>query len=307
MHRIWPYICRVGQNHIYPRCVYGIFGWEFTKYTVIYGVYIRFWPTLYFWLFPCQKHRTYTVDIYGSGQPCSFGLFPPFVFISTCVYMYSLVCLYMYSYFFWLVSPLRIQCYMFIHVFISTCVPQAWGSLFVRFKQQQHVVVNSNQSNTTNSNQSNTTNSNQSNTTNSNQSNTTNSNQSNTTNGNQSNITNSNQSRPQTVTKATRQAVTKATRQTVIKATLQTVIKATLQTVIKATLQTVTKATRQTVTKATRQTVTKATRQTVIKATRQTETKATLQTIIKATGLPFGSFVSLVLRSQRDVLGVSYS
>ena len=39
-------ICRVGQNHIYIRCVYGIFGREFTIYTVIYGVYIRFWPTL---------------------------------------------------------------------------------------------------------------------------------------------------------------------------------------------------------------------------------------------------------------------
>jgi hypothetical protein len=31
---------------IYIRCIYGIFGREMTKYTVIYGVYIRFWPTL---------------------------------------------------------------------------------------------------------------------------------------------------------------------------------------------------------------------------------------------------------------------
>jgi len=31
---------------IYIRCVYGIFGREFTTYTVIYGVYIRLWPTL---------------------------------------------------------------------------------------------------------------------------------------------------------------------------------------------------------------------------------------------------------------------
>jgi len=31
---------------IYIRCIYGIFGREITKYTVIYGVYIRFWPTL---------------------------------------------------------------------------------------------------------------------------------------------------------------------------------------------------------------------------------------------------------------------
>ena len=34
---------------IYIRCIYGIFGWEITKYTVMYGAYIRFWPTL--------KHR----------------------------------------------------------------------------------------------------------------------------------------------------------------------------------------------------------------------------------------------------------
>ena len=31
---------------IYVRCIYGIFGREITKYTVIYGVCIRFWPNL---------------------------------------------------------------------------------------------------------------------------------------------------------------------------------------------------------------------------------------------------------------------
>jgi len=31
---------------IYKRCIYGICGRENTKYTVIYGVYIGFWPTL---------------------------------------------------------------------------------------------------------------------------------------------------------------------------------------------------------------------------------------------------------------------
>jgi hypothetical protein len=31
---------------IYIRCIYGIFGREITRYTVIYGVYIRFWPIL---------------------------------------------------------------------------------------------------------------------------------------------------------------------------------------------------------------------------------------------------------------------
>jgi len=42
-------VYRVGQNHMYTvciRCVYGVFGREFTIYTVIYGVYLRFWPTL---------------------------------------------------------------------------------------------------------------------------------------------------------------------------------------------------------------------------------------------------------------------
>ena len=39
-------ISRVGQNHIYIRCTYGIFGLEITKYTVYIHVYIRFWPTL---------------------------------------------------------------------------------------------------------------------------------------------------------------------------------------------------------------------------------------------------------------------
>ena len=39
-------ISSVGQNHIYIRCIYGIIDREIIKYTVTYGVYIRFWPTL---------------------------------------------------------------------------------------------------------------------------------------------------------------------------------------------------------------------------------------------------------------------
>jgi len=38
-------MCRAGQN-LYIRCIYGIFGREITRYTVLYVVYIRFWPTL---------------------------------------------------------------------------------------------------------------------------------------------------------------------------------------------------------------------------------------------------------------------
>ena len=43
---------------IYIRCIYGIFGRKIIKYTVIYGVYIRFWPAL----------RIY-VCMNGFGQP----------------------------------------------------------------------------------------------------------------------------------------------------------------------------------------------------------------------------------------------
>jgi hypothetical protein len=39
-------ICRVGQNHIYIRLIYGNLCRDCIKYTGIYGVCIRFWPTL---------------------------------------------------------------------------------------------------------------------------------------------------------------------------------------------------------------------------------------------------------------------
>jgi hypothetical protein len=32
---------------IYTQCMYGIFGREITKYTVMYGVYVRFWPPIH--------------------------------------------------------------------------------------------------------------------------------------------------------------------------------------------------------------------------------------------------------------------
>jgi len=31
---------------IYIRCIYGIIGRDITKYTVVYGVYVRSWPIL---------------------------------------------------------------------------------------------------------------------------------------------------------------------------------------------------------------------------------------------------------------------
>ena len=47
---------------LYIRCVYGVFGREMTKYTVIYGAYIRFWPTLCI----SQVHFTYHTSL---GSP----------------------------------------------------------------------------------------------------------------------------------------------------------------------------------------------------------------------------------------------
>ena len=41
------YTCVGLARTMYIRCIYGIFGRELIKYTVIYGVYIRFWPTLH--------------------------------------------------------------------------------------------------------------------------------------------------------------------------------------------------------------------------------------------------------------------
>jgi len=38
------HVNRVGQNRICIRCLYTIYGREITKYTVISGVNIRFWP-----------------------------------------------------------------------------------------------------------------------------------------------------------------------------------------------------------------------------------------------------------------------
>jgi hypothetical protein len=52
---------------IYIRCIYGISGRVITKYTVIYGVYIRFWPTLNIssmqMIDPCVLHGTDTACI----------------------------------------------------------------------------------------------------------------------------------------------------------------------------------------------------------------------------------------------------
>ena len=37
------YMCTVGQN----QCLHGIYSWQISMYTVLYGVYVQFWPTPY--------------------------------------------------------------------------------------------------------------------------------------------------------------------------------------------------------------------------------------------------------------------
>jgi len=51
-------ILRVGQNHRYIRCIYGVFGREITIHTVIYGVYIQFWPTLIILHYSTPHHHS---------------------------------------------------------------------------------------------------------------------------------------------------------------------------------------------------------------------------------------------------------
>ena len=54
-------MCSVGQNHIYIQRVYSISGREITKYTVIYGVYIRFYPTLFVSPGPCMLTKMFKI------------------------------------------------------------------------------------------------------------------------------------------------------------------------------------------------------------------------------------------------------
>ena len=69
-----PHIHRIGQT-IYKRCIYSIYGREITKYTVIYGVYARFWPTLHihriYTALANPTHITMSKD-HRSGQPYTY-------------------------------------------------------------------------------------------------------------------------------------------------------------------------------------------------------------------------------------------
>ena len=75
-------INRVGHNHIlntYIQCIYGLFIREITIQTAIYGVYIRFWPTLQIkhastptqeWLDPSKQKQGDTKEGFYVG--CDF-------------------------------------------------------------------------------------------------------------------------------------------------------------------------------------------------------------------------------------------
>jgi hypothetical protein len=58
---------------IYIRCTYGIFGREITKYMVIYGVFVRLWPTLH--PTPCTLANPTPYTLHP-GQPHTYTLHP---------------------------------------------------------------------------------------------------------------------------------------------------------------------------------------------------------------------------------------
>ena len=61
------------------RCMYGSFGREITKYTVIYGVYVRFWPTLCmyirFWPTLLLRHDRHELRLLSSVLCSLISLF----------------------------------------------------------------------------------------------------------------------------------------------------------------------------------------------------------------------------------------
>ena len=57
---------RVGQNDIYTVYIHGVFGREITKYTLMYGVYIRFWPTLF--NLRCTRPFLWCTDTHARDQ-----------------------------------------------------------------------------------------------------------------------------------------------------------------------------------------------------------------------------------------------
>jgi hypothetical protein len=68
---------------IYSVYTYSISGREFTKYTVIYGVYKRFWPTLHIAQVHTNSTRTSlrhaAIKTSHSGTPVYFSMAPQYV------------------------------------------------------------------------------------------------------------------------------------------------------------------------------------------------------------------------------------
>jgi len=52
---------------MYIRCIYGILGRNITKYTVIYGEYVRFWPTLLMFTHSRAHQVAFLWAIKGNG------------------------------------------------------------------------------------------------------------------------------------------------------------------------------------------------------------------------------------------------
>ena len=58
----------VGTTHI--RCMYSVFGREFTKYVVMYNVYLLFWPTLFigWWTSKVTSNKWCGADIQATTR-----------------------------------------------------------------------------------------------------------------------------------------------------------------------------------------------------------------------------------------------
>jgi hypothetical protein len=91
-----PHTLRVGHDHSHVRCINGILGREITKYTVIYGAFVRFWPTLHtlhhcLCRYTVLANHTHSpslpVPIYGSGQSYTLSILPMYALPITALSM----------------------------------------------------------------------------------------------------------------------------------------------------------------------------------------------------------------------------
>ena len=84
------------------RCTYGNFGRDITKYTVIYGVYIRFWPNLCVYVCVCARAYVYVPMFSGAclcvavAAPAGLERVCMCMSMCVCICMCLSVCLYVY-------------------------------------------------------------------------------------------------------------------------------------------------------------------------------------------------------------------